>query len=40
MGDFPESEKMEEKVSDVMTRGMDLVDLFVNRNYLIDIDKM
>ena len=23
MGDFPESEKMEEKVSDVMTRGMD-----------------
>ena len=26
MGDFPESEKMEEKVSDVMTRGMDLVD--------------
>lgn len=28
MGDFPESEKMEEKVSDVMTRGMDLVDLF------------
>lgn len=27
MGDFPESEKMEEKVSDVMTRGMDLVDL-------------
>ena len=39
MGDFPESEKMEEKVSDVMTRGMDLVDLFVNRNYLIDIDK-
>jgi len=39
MSDFPESAEMQQRVTDVMTRGMDLVDLFVNKNYLIDIDK-
>ena len=39
MTDFPESAEMKKNVADVMTRGMELVDLFVNKNYLIDIDK-
>lgn len=39
MADFPESAEMKKNVADVMTRGMELVDLFVNKNYLIDIDK-
>lgn len=39
MADFPGSAEMKRNVADVMTRGMELVDLFVNKNYLIDIDK-
>lgn len=39
MSDFPESAVMKKNVADVMSRGMELVDLFVNKNYLIDIDK-
>lgn len=39
MGDFPESAEMKKNVADIMSRGMELVDLFVNKNYLIDIDK-
>lgn len=39
MGDFPESAVMQKNVADVMTRGMELVDLFVNKNYLIDLDQ-
>jgi hypothetical protein len=39
MADFPESAMMKKNVADVMTRGMELVDLFVNKNYLIDIDQ-
>ncbi len=39
MVDFPESAEMKKNVSNVMASGMELVDLFVNKNYLIDIDK-
>lgn len=39
MSDFPESAVMKKNVADVMSQGMELVDLFVNKNYLIDIDK-
>ncbi len=39
MSDFPESATMKKNVADVMSRGMELVDLFVNKNYLIDIDQ-
>ena len=39
MADFPESVEMKKNVVDVMTRGTELVDLFVNKNYLIDINK-
>lgn len=39
MADFPKSAVMKKNVADVMSRGMELVDLFVNKNYLIDIDK-
>lgn len=31
MADFPESAEMKKNVADVMTRGMELVDLFVNK---------
>lgn len=36
MADFPE---IENNAVEVMNRGMELVDLFVNKNYLIDLDK-
>lgn len=39
MADFPVSTEMKNNVEKVMNRGMELVDLFVNKNYLIDIDK-
>jgi len=39
MPDFPESAEMKKNAADVLSRGMELVDLFVNKNYLIDIDK-
>lgn len=39
MSDFPESAKVEKQAAEIMSRGMELVDLFVNKNYLIDIDK-
>lgn len=39
MADFHVSTEMKNNVEEVMTRGMELVDLFVNKNYLIDIDK-
>lgn len=39
MGEFPESAEMKKNVVDMMTKGIELVDLFVNKNYLIDIDK-
>ena len=39
MSDFPESAQMKNNVTEVMNQGMELVDLFVNKNYLIDIDK-
>ena len=39
MSDFPESTEMQKQVSNIMNQGMELVDLFVNKNYLIDVDK-
>ena len=39
MTDFPKPEKIERNVVNIMSRGIELVDLFVNKNYLIDIDK-
>lgn len=39
MSDFPESAEMQKQVSNIMNQGMELVDLFVNKNYLIDVDK-
>lgn len=39
MPDFPESAEMKKNAADVLDRGMELVDLFVNKNYLIDINK-
>lgn len=34
-----ESTKMQVRVSEIMQNGLELVDLFINKNYLIDIDK-
>jgi len=39
MADFPVSPEMKNNVEEIITKGMELVDLFVNKNYLIDIDK-
>lgn len=39
MADFPESTEMQARATEIMQNGMQLVDLFVNRNYLIDIDR-
>ena len=39
MSDFPVSAEMTTQVSNIMTQGMELVDLFVNKNYLIDVNK-
>ena len=39
MTDFLKPEKMEKDIINVMSKGIELVDLFVNKNYLIDIDK-
>ena len=39
MEDFSVSTEIRNTVEKVMNRGMDLVDLFVNKNYLIDINK-
>ena len=39
MSDFPVSAEMTSQVSNIMTQGMELVDLFVNKNYLIDVNK-
>ena len=39
MGDLPVSSEMASQVSDIMMQGMELVDLFVNKNYLIDVNK-
>lgn len=39
MSDFPVSAEMTAQVSNIMTQGMELVDLFVNKNYLIDVNK-
>ncbi len=33
------STQMESGIEDIMTKGMELVDLFVNKNYLIDLNK-
>ena len=37
MSDFPESAQMKNNGTEVMNQVMELVDLFVNKNYLIDI---
>jgi len=34
-----ETTKLQARATDIMKNGIDLVDLFVNKNYLIDIDK-
>ena len=39
MSHFQEGGKEKMDVTKVMNRGMELADLFVNKNYLIDIDK-
>jgi len=39
MGFTEESTKMQVRVSEIMQNGLELVDLFINKNYLIDIDK-
>lgn len=39
MGYTEESTKMQVRVSEIMQNGLELVDLFINKNYLIDIDK-
>lgn len=39
MAEFPKSPEMKNNVAEVMNKGMEMVDLFVNKNYLIDIDK-
>lgn len=38
MAGFPVSSEMKNGVEEVMARGMEMADLFVNKNYLIDID--
>lgn len=39
MADFSVSSEMKNNVEELMAKGMELVDLFVNKNYMIDIDK-
>ena len=39
MTDFPVSAEITTQVTNIMTQGMELVDLFVNKNYLIDVNK-
>ncbi len=39
MNDFPSSAEMTTQVSNIITQGMELVNLFVNKNYLIDVNK-
>ena len=39
MNVLPISPKMAEQAADVMNQGLKLVDLFVNKNYLIDVDE-
>ncbi len=39
MAEMPVSAEMKNNVAEVMSRGMEIVDLFVNKNYLIDIDQ-
>ncbi len=39
MADFPIKAEMQKHVSNIMSEGMDLVDLFVNKNYLIDLER-
>lgn len=39
MSEFEEAEKVKQRAAEIMSQGMALVDLFVNKNYLIDVDK-
>jgi len=39
MGYSEENTKMQVRVSEIMQNGLELVDLFINKNYLIDVDK-
>lgn len=39
MSDFPVSSNMTAQATNVLTQGMELVDLFVNKNYLINVDQ-
>ena len=39
MGYTEESTKLQKRATDIMHNGVEMVDLFVNKNYLIDIDK-